>query len=153
MTGALRFAQDFMVTTQEPISVRNEIPGSQLQSYINLASLVVMLLGLFARLWTAFGTFLNPDEALHFRLANQPSLVLAYKASLTASHPPLLTLVLYFWRGLGTSELWLRLPLVLASMVFCWMFYRWLTKAAGYSAGLIGLLFVALLTPIVLLSS
>jgi Dolichyl-phosphate-mannose-protein mannosyltransferase len=153
VTEALRFAQDLMVTTQEPISVRNEIPGSQLQSYIKLASLVVMLLGLFARLWAAFGTFLNPDEALHFRLANQPSLVLAYKASLTASHPPLLTLVLYFWRGLGTSELWLRLPLVLASTVFCWMFYRWLTNAAGYSAGLIGLLFVALLTPIVLLSS
>lgn len=55
---------------------------------------LVALLGFLARLWTAHGTFLNPDEALHFRLANQPALALAYKESLTASHPPLLTLLL-----------------------------------------------------------
>src|SRR5260370_29162263 len=104
-----------------------------------------------ARLWTASGTFLNPDEALHFRLANQASLFLAYKASLTASHPPLLTFVLYFWRALGASELWLRLPSVVAGTAFCWMFYQWLSKAAGKTAGFIGLLFVAFLPPIVLL--
>ena len=61
--------------------------------------------------------------------------------------------MLYFWRGLGTSELWLRLPSVLAGAVFCWMFYKWLSKAAGSVAGLIGLLLVALLPPIVLLSA
>ena len=116
------------------------------------AAVVVTLLGFLARLRAASGTFLNPDEALHFRLANQPSLLLAYQASLTASHPPLLTLVLYFWRAFGTSDLWLRLPSVLAGTAFCWMFYKWLTNAAGDLAGLIGLLFVALLSPIVLLS-
>ena len=119
----------------------------------DLAAGIVMLLGFLARLWTASGTFLNPDEALHFRLANQLSLALAYKESLTASHPPLLTLVLYFWRSLGVSELWLRLPLVLAGVAFCWMFYKWLANAAGYLAGFIGLLFVALLPPMVLLSA
>ncbi len=79
-------------------------------SHARAAAVAVTLLGFVARLWTASGTFLNPDEALHFRLANQPSLRLAYQQSLTASHPPLLTVVLYFWRTLGTSELWLRLP-------------------------------------------
>ncbi len=117
----------------------------------DLAAVFITLLGFLIRLWTAFGTFLNPDEALHFRLANQLSLALAYKASLTASHPPLLTLVLYFWRALGTSELWLRLPSVFAGTVFCWMFYKWLSKAASKPAGFIGLLFVALLPPSVLL--
>src|ERR1700685_2723985 len=82
----------------------------------NLVAAAVTLLGFLARLWMASGTFLNPDEALHFRLANQVSLALAYQQSLTAAHPPLLTVVLYFWRGLGTSELWLRLPLGLASV-------------------------------------
>jgi hypothetical protein len=120
---------------------------------MNLAAVAVTLLGLLVRVWVASGTFLNPDEALHFRLANQLSLALAYKESLTASHPPLLILVLYFWRLLGTSELWLRLPLVLASIAFCWMFYQWLAHAAGYLTGFIGLLFVAFLPPIVLLSS
>lgn len=121
--------------------------------HAELVAGIITALGFLARLRTASGTFLNPDEALHFRLANQPSLALAYKESLTASHPPLLTLVLYFWRAVGTSELWLRLPLVLAGAAFCWMFYKWLANAAGYLAGFIGLLFVALLPPMVVLSA
>jgi hypothetical protein len=124
-----------------------------LQSRTDVAAVFVTLLGLLARLWAASGIFLNPDEALHFRLANQVSLALAYKASLTAAHPPLLIFLLYFWRALGTSELWLRLPSVLAGTVFCWMFYKWLSKAAGNLAALMGLLFVAFLPPIVLLSA
>ena len=103
-----------------------------------------------ARLFAASGIFLNPDEALHFRLANRLSLALAYEASLTASHPPLFTFLLYFWREMGASELWLRLPSVLAGTVISWIFYKWLSKAAGSLAGLIGLLFVALLSPIIL---
>lgn len=113
----------------------------------------ITLLGLLARVWTASGTFLNPDEALHFRLANHASLAVAYRQSLTASHPPLLTFVLYLWRAFGTSELWLRFPSVLAGAAFCWMFYKWLAATAGNLAGLIGLLFVAFLPPIVLLSA
>src|SRR5271165_178997 len=123
------------------------------QYHAGTIAVCLTLLGFLARLWTASGTFLNPDEALHFRLANQLSLALAYKASLTAAHPPLLILLLYFWRALGTSELWLRLPSVLAGTVFCWMFYKWLTNAAGGLAGLIGLLLVALLLPIVTIAA
>jgi Dolichyl-phosphate-mannose-protein mannosyltransferase len=141
------------VTSQEPASISEKIPGSRFQSRIKLAAIAVTLLGLATRLWKASGTFLNPDEALHYRLANQPSLALAYKESLTAAHPQLLTILIHFWRSLGTSELWLRLPLILASVVFCWVFYKWLTAIAGPLAGFIGLLFVALLPPIVLLSS
>jgi hypothetical protein len=124
-----------------------------IQDHVGLAAIFVTLLGFLARLWAASGIFLNPDEALHFRLANQLSLALAYKASLTAAHPPLFILLLYFWRVLGTSELWLRLPSVLAGAVFCWMFYKWLSRAAGNLAGFIGLLFVALLPPIVLIGA
>src|ERR1700758_2864111 len=127
-----------MAISQEPTSTSSEIPRPQPPRQITLAALAVTLLGFLARLWTASGTFLNSDEALHFRLANQPSLALAYKESLTAFHPPLLTLLLYFWRALGTAELWLRLPLVLASVAFCWMFYKWLTNAAGHLAAFIG---------------
>src|ERR1700684_3702069 len=79
-----------------------------------LAALGVTLLGFLVRVWAAHGTFLNPDEALHFRLANQSSLALAYKESLTASHPPLLTIILYYWRNFGTSELSLRMPSAIA---------------------------------------
>ena len=124
-----------------------------LQDHAGAAAVFLTLLGFLARLWTASGTFLNPDEALHFRLANQQSLALAYKASLTAAHPPLYILFLHSWRVLGTSELWLRLPSVLAGTAFCWIFYKWLTKTAGSLAGMIGLLFVAFLPPIVALTA
>ncbi len=116
-------------------------------------SVVITTLGFLARIWVAHGTFLNPDEALHFRLANQSSLALAYKESLTASHPPLLTIILYYWRNFGTSELWLRMPSVIAGTLFCWIFYRWLSGVAGRVTGFIGLIFVAFLPPIVLLSA
>jgi hypothetical protein len=122
-------------------------------SSFNLFAAAVTLGGFLARVWAASGTFLNPDEALHFRLANQPSLALAYRESLTASHPPLLTVVLYYWRALGTSELWLRMPLILAGVAFCWIFYKWLAEAAGGVAGFVGLVFVAFLPPIVILSA
>ena len=67
-----------------------------LQKHATLWAFVITLLGFLARLWMASGTFLNPDEALHFRLANQLTLPLAYRAGLTASHPPLLYFILYF---------------------------------------------------------
>jgi hypothetical protein len=124
-----------------------------LERHAGLAAVILTALGFLARVWTASGTFLSPDEALHFRLANQDSLSLAYRMSLTASHPPLLTLLLYYWRWLGTSELWLRMPSVIAGATFCWMFYKWLSSTAGTLAGLIGLLFVAFLQPIILLAA
>src|ERR1700719_4417526 len=113
-----------MAIFHEPTSTSREIPEPRTPIQITLAAIAVTLLGFLARLWTASGTFLNPDEALHFRLANQPSLALSYKASLTAAHPPLYILLLHFWRVLGVSELWLRLPSVLAGTVFCWIFYK-----------------------------
>jgi hypothetical protein len=135
----------------KPLTPENEIEW--LQRHPDRTAWFITALGLLARLWAAHGTFLNPDEALHFRLANQFSLASAYQASRTASHPPLLTLILYFWRVAGTSELWLRAPLVLAGVAFCWMFYKWLANAAGPLPALIGLLFVALLPPLVALSA
>jgi hypothetical protein len=121
--------------------------------HADLAAFFVIVAGFLARLWAASGTFLNPDEALHFRLANQLSLALAYRQGLTASHPPLLIVLLYFWRALGTSELWLRLPSVLAGTVFCWFFFKWLSRVAGPVTGFVGLLLVAFLPPIVILSA
>ena len=117
------------------------------------AAVFIVLLGFLARLWAASGIFLNPDEALHFRLANQPSMALAYRQSLTGLHPPFFILLLHFWRALGTSELWLRLPSVIAGTVFCWLFFKWLTLVAGRLAGFLGVMLLALLPPPIMLSA
>jgi len=138
-------------TTQPP--QQEKIIHAWFESHTDLLAAFVLLVGFLARFRTASGTFLNPDEALHFRLANQTSLAAAYKEALTAAHPPGLILLLYFWRNLGASELWLRLPSVIAGSVFCWMFYKWLAAATNRLTGFIGLLFVSLLAPIVGISA
>ncbi len=113
----------------------------------------VLLLAFLLRLWKASGTFLNLDEAMHFLAANKPSLVEAYRSSLSLAHPPLLILLLNVWRRLGTSELFLRLPSVIAGAIFCWIFFRWLTRLLGPSVGWVGFILVSLLPVFVELSS
>jgi len=122
-------------------------------THSNLIAMLVASLGFLIRLRAASGTFLNPDEALHYLLANQSSCRLAYHASLTNAHPPLLTLVLYFWRGVGASEFVLRLPSVIAGTVFCWIFFQWLTRIVGPITGFIGLILATFLPPMVALAA
>jgi Dolichyl-phosphate-mannose-protein mannosyltransferase len=121
--------------------------------HTDIVGLIILAAGFLLRIKTASGTFLNADEALHFSIANQASFADAYRASLSLAHPPFLIFLLYFWRYIGTSELMLRLPSVIAGTVFCWLSYRWLKKTLGSTAGLIGLLLTSLLLPIVALSA
>jgi hypothetical protein len=84
-----------------------ENEDQRFQNHADVTAVFTTVLGFLFHVWTAY--FLNPDEALHFRLANQVS----YRTNLTASHPPLLTLLLYFRRARYFRTL-LRLPWVLA---------------------------------------
>ena len=90
--------------------------------------------GLFLRLRLAWLTFLNPDEALHYFLAHQPSLKLAYKASLTTAHPPLMIMFLHCWSLLGRSEFFLRFPFVIGGTLFCWVMFLWIRRVASGTA-------------------
>ena len=119
----------------------------------NSLAAVCVFAGFVWRIWLAHATFLNTDEAWHFTVANQTSLSAAYKASLTLAHPPLLILTLYFWRQLGTSDLMLRLPGVMAGTLFCWVFYKWLLRIVGEAAAFTGLVFACFLPPMVALSA
>jgi len=116
-------------------------------------ALALVALGLGLRMVTAWGTFLNPDEALHFFIADRRSLGAAYQANLTMAHPPLMILILYGWRRLGTSEFWLRLPSILAGTAFSWLYFRWLTRLFGRNVALVGLTLAALLAPLVSLTA
>lgn len=90
-----------------------------------LWSCSLLLFGFLIRLWHASGTFLNSDEAMHFSAANRVTWLETYRASLTISHPPLLIFIEHVWRYLGTSELMLRMPSILAGIAFCWLTFRW----------------------------
>ena len=109
------------------------------QESLDLIAILLVLAGFLLRLVLAWFTFLNPDEILHYLLSDQTSLALAYKASLTTAHPPLLIVLLYYWRMLGRSEWILRLPSLLAGTGFCWMMFIWLKKVASRWTALTGL--------------
>ena len=113
----------------------------------------VLLLAFLLRLWKASGTFLNLDEAMHCLAASRPSLAEAYRAGLGLAHPPLLILLLNLWRRFGTSELFLRLPSVIAGTIFCWIFFKWLTRLLGPAAGWTGFVLASFLPPFVELSA
>ena len=103
----------------------------------------LLAVGLLLRIWQACGTFLNPDEAMHFAAANQTSWWLSYQASLNLAHPPLLIFLLHVWRHVGTTELWLRMPSILAGIAFCWLVFRWASQlfdpAAAWTAFVLAL--------------
>ena len=126
---------------------------SWFETHSNLGAMLVLLAAFLVHLRAASGTFLNPDEALHYLLANQSSWRMAYNASLTNAHPPLLTLVLFLWRSVGTSEFVLRLPSVIAGTAFCWIFFKWLTRMFGPVTGFVGLILVSFLPPMIALSA
>jgi hypothetical protein len=127
--------------------------NSSLRKHSDLVAALFVLIGFLWRLWQARATFLNTDEAWHFAVSNQNSLRAAYRASLTLAHPPLLVFILYFWKSLGTSNLMLRFPGVLAGSVFCWVFYKWLVRVAGHTNSLAGLILACFLPPMIVLSA
>jgi Dolichyl-phosphate-mannose-protein mannosyltransferase len=126
-----------------------------IQTHRPAPGLVLLLLvaGLFLRLRLAWLTFLDPDEALHYFLSIQPSLALAYRATLTTAHPPLMVLLLHYWSYLGDSEFVLRLPFVIAGTLFCLTMFRWVEIVAGSNAGFITLVLFLFSPPLISLSA
>ncbi len=114
---------------------------------------LILLAGFILRFLTARGTWLNPDETLQYLIANQQNLVEVYQASLTNAHPPLLFFILYFWRMLGTSEIFLRLISVLSGSAGIWFFYQWLSLRFDRITGMVGAILFAFLPPLVALSA
>src|SRR5690242_6025384 len=114
-----------------------------LRHHLKLVALAITAAGFAARINAATSAYLNPDEILHYLLIDQPSLFLAYKASLSNAHPPLIYLLLYVCHLIGRSELVLRLPLIFAGTAFCWFTFEWIQLLFGAAAGLLALIVVA----------
>jgi Dolichyl-phosphate-mannose-protein mannosyltransferase len=126
---------------------------SWLEVHSGTVASIIVAVGCCWRVWWAHATFFNTDEAWHYSVANQSAVAAAYRASLALAHPPLLIIVLYFWKHLGTSDLMLRFPGVLAGTVFCYIFFKWLRRLFGITTALIGVVFASLLPPMIVLSA
>jgi Dolichyl-phosphate-mannose-protein mannosyltransferase len=124
-----------------------------LHVHFDAVAIAVTTAALIVRVALAARTYFNPDEALHYLLMNEPSLLLAYKASLTNAHPPLIYLLLYGAHLLGRSELMVRLPLVLAGTAFCWFIFKWVRALFGKAGGLFALIVAAFSPTMIALSA
>ena len=118
---------------------------SLLERHPRLWLMSLLVAGFLVRIWHASGTYLHPDEALHFFIANKTSWAEMYRASRSLSHPPLLIFLLYLWKSLGTSELVLRIPSIIAGTAFCWLTFKWLGKVFPQSVAWTGFVFVLFL--------
>ncbi len=108
----------------------------------------VVAIAFLLRIVVSASTFLDPDEAFHFVLGNQHTLALAYRASLSSAHPPLLILLIYSLRHLGTSEFMLRLPSVVAGTLSCWLAYKWLAAISDRNIAMTGLVLLSFSPPL-----
>ena len=127
-----------MLLDQGQLSERTQSANGQVRLLSSLP-LIILALGFLARIIPGYTTFLNPDEALHLFLSDQPGLRQAYDASLTTAHPPLMILFLSQWQKLGSSELFLRLPFILAGTIFCWIMFLWIGCVADKDSSLYAL--------------
>lgn len=110
-----------------------------LESHVELLAMVALGVGLIVRIVIARGRYLIGDEVLDYMLVNRQSALEAYRASLSNAHPPLFYFVLYYCRFLGTSELMLRFPSVIAGTLMPWFAFLWL-KRFGRKAAFLALL-------------
>ena len=129
--------------TGSDAATRRYSAGKRTDHRFDAAAIALLAAGLGLRVYAAIGTYLNPDEALHFLIGHQRTAWLAYRASLTNAHPPLIFLVLHFWQLLGRSEWFLRLPSVLAGTAFCWALYKWVGALFGWTAAMTALILAA----------
>ncbi len=118
-----------------------------------LVPVVVVGLGLLARLRAARGPFLTPDEMLHVRAAAADSLLDVYRSTLDNAHPPLFALLLHFWSRVARSDWALRLLPVALGTLFLWAVYRWARSLFGETAALLTLELAAFLPSVVIVSA
>ena len=135
--------------------LENEERESTLPGRLRTDSLAwfVVAVGFGLRVAVAASTFLDPDEAFHFVLGHQASLRLAYQASFSSAHPPLLIVLIYCLRGLGSAEFMLRLPSVMAGTLSCWLAYKWLAAICDGEIAMAGLVLLSFSPPLFALES
>ncbi len=102
--------------------------------------LVLALVATFVALAVRYAgaTIFNPDEAEKVLAALAPDAASALRNSRSVSHPPLVVMLAHAQSALGTSELWLRLPGLLAMPLAAWWLFCWLRRLAGVPAAVAG---------------
>lgn len=117
------------------------------------AAVLLVVLGLAARVLAARHSFVSPDEGMHVLIASPRSLGEVYRLSLTNAHPPLFLLILHLWQQLAGLTWQVCLLPVAFGTAFLWVAYRWARSLFGATSALATLALLAFLPQVVLLSA
>jgi len=114
---------------------------------------LVALAALYLRVSRASQFYFNGDEALIIFAPQQHGVSNVYRAMLAHPHGPLPNFLLYFLSWFGDSELYFRMPFVLAGSLLVYVAYRWVADVFGKGAGLIAACIVGFSPAMVILSA
>lgn len=131
----------------------NEGPAREWGSW-TAPALAISFVVAFVLRWVAAGRHLfGADEVMHWLDASEPTWSRVWSEALTQAHPPLFILVESAWATAGDSELWLRLPSVLAGTATVCLLALYARRAFGDRAAVAVALFAALNPMLVTLSA
>src|SRR6202521_856429 len=113
----------------------------------------VVLAGLALRIFRAADLYFNGDEAMIMFAPLQHSLGEVYRAMLVHPHGPLPNFLLHHMAYFGSSELYFRLPSVIAGALLPYVVYRWVADTFDRQAGLVAACILSFSPAVVILSA
>ncbi len=114
---------------------------------------VVVLAGLALRIVRASASYLNGDEAMIMIAPLQRNLGEVYRSMLAHPHGPLPNFLLHYMSYLGASELYFRLPSVIAGALLPYVAYRWIAETFDRGAGFVAACLLSFSPAMVILSA
>jgi hypothetical protein len=114
---------------------------------------LVVVAGFCLRFWRARAAYLNGDEAQIMLPPLRHGLVNVYNAAQIFPYGPLMNFVLHFMTFFGSSELYFRMPSVIAGTLLIFVGYKWVAETFGKGAGIVTGCILAFAPPLVILSA
>jgi uncharacterized membrane protein len=124
-----------------------------LETHMDGVMWLVVAAGFCLRLRRAAAAYLNGDEVQIMYPPLQHGLINVYNAAQQFPYGPLMNFVLHFMTFFGSSELYFRMPSVIAGTLLIFVGYKWVAETFGKGAGAVTGCILAFAPPLVILSA
>jgi hypothetical protein len=114
---------------------------------------LVVVAGFCLRIRRAAAAYFNGDEVQIMYPPLQHGLINVYNAAQHFPYGPLMNFVLHFMTFFGSSELYFRMPSVIAGSLLIFVGYKWVAETFGKAAGMVTDFIFAFAPPLVILSA
>jgi hypothetical protein len=135
------------------IAHRFTAANAWLDAHMDSVMWLVVLAGFSLRIQRARRAYLNGDETQIMLPALQHSLIDVYRAASYLPYGPLMNFTLHYMTFFGRSELYFRMPSVVAGSLLIFVGYKWVAETFNKGAGLVTGCILAFAPPLVILSA